>query len=37
MDSAGLSLDRMRTFVRVAERGNLSMVARELGVGFNPP
>ena len=33
MDSAGLSLDRMRTFVRVAERGNLSMVARELGVG----
>ncbi|MGO6966215.1 LysR family transcriptional regulator, partial [Rhizobium johnstonii] len=33
MDSTGLSLDRMRTFVRVAERGNLSMVARELGVG----
>ncbi|WP_064692168.1 LysR family transcriptional regulator [Rhizobium aegyptiacum] len=33
MDKAGLSLDRMRTFVRVAERGNLSMVARELGVG----
>ncbi|MCA1442969.1 LysR family transcriptional regulator [Ensifer sp. IC4062] len=33
MDNAGLSLDRMRTFVRVAERGNLSMVARELSVG----
>ncbi|CDN47286.1 LysR family transcriptional regulator [Neorhizobium galegae] len=33
MDNAGLSLDRMRTFVRVAERGNLSMVARELGIG----
>ncbi|MGO8057199.1 LysR family transcriptional regulator [Rhizobium johnstonii] len=33
MDSTGLSLDRMRTFVRVAERGNLSMVARELGIG----
>ncbi|NKK80344.1 LysR family transcriptional regulator [Rhizobium leguminosarum] len=33
MDNTGLSLDRMRTFVRVAERGNLSMVARELGVG----
>ncbi|MBY3583819.1 LysR family transcriptional regulator [Rhizobium bangladeshense] len=33
MDKAGLSLDRMRTFVRVAERGNLSMVAKELGVG----
>jgi DNA-binding transcriptional LysR family regulator len=26
-------LDRMRTFVRVAERGNLSVVARELGLG----
>lgn len=33
MDNKGLSLDRMWTFVRVAERGNLSMVARELGVG----
>jgi len=33
MDKEGLSLDRMRTFVRVAERGNLSMVARELRVG----
>lgn len=33
MDREGLSLDRMRTFVRVAERGNLSKVARELGVG----
>jgi DNA-binding transcriptional LysR family regulator len=33
MDNTGLSLDRMRTFVRVAERGNLSTVAKELGVG----
>lgn len=33
MDNTGLSLDRMCTFVRVAERGNLSTVARELGVG----
>lgn len=33
MDKAGLFFDRMRTFVRVAERGNLSMVAKELGVG----
>ncbi len=33
MDKIEFSLDRMRTFVRVAERGNLSMVARELGVG----
>ncbi len=33
MDNTGLSLDRMRTFVRVAERGNLSSVARELGIG----
>ncbi|MBB2725729.1 UNVERIFIED_ORG: DNA-binding transcriptional LysR family regulator [Rhizobium aethiopicum] len=28
-----MSFDRMRTFVRVAERANLSVVARELGVG----
>jgi DNA-binding transcriptional LysR family regulator len=28
-----ISLERMRTFVRVAERGNLSAVARELRVG----
>ncbi|AIC26333.1 LysR family transcriptional regulator protein [Rhizobium etli bv. mimosae str. IE4771] len=33
MDKLGLSFDRMRTFVRVAERANLSVVARELGVG----
>ena len=33
MDKSGVSLDRMRTFVRVAERGSLSAVARELGVG----
>src|SRR5687768_4950665 len=33
MDKSPVTLDRMRTFVRVAERGNLSAVARELGVG----
>jgi DNA-binding transcriptional LysR family regulator len=33
MDKSDVSLERMRTFVRVAERGNLSAVARELGVG----
>lgn len=33
MDKSEISLERMRTFVRVAERGNLSVVARELGVG----
>ena len=33
MDKQGISLDRMRTFVRVAERGNLSRAARELGIG----
>lgn len=33
MDKSEVSLDRMRTFVRVAERGSLSAVARELGVG----
>ncbi|MHC1551352.1 LysR family transcriptional regulator [Phyllobacterium sp. K27] len=33
MNREGFSLERMRTFVRVAERGNLSTVARELGVG----
>ncbi|WP_460087705.1 LysR family transcriptional regulator [Roseibium sp. LAB1] len=33
MDRSDVSLERMRTFVRVAERGNLSAVARELGVG----
>jgi DNA-binding transcriptional LysR family regulator len=33
MDSSDITLERMRTFVRVAERGSLSAVARELGVG----
>jgi DNA-binding transcriptional LysR family regulator len=33
MDKSEATFERMRTFVRVAERGNLSAVARELGVG----
>ncbi|QQO14762.1 LysR family transcriptional regulator [Bradyrhizobium diazoefficiens] len=33
MDKSEVTLERMRNFVRVAERGNLSAVARELGVG----
>jgi DNA-binding transcriptional LysR family regulator len=33
MDKSNITLDRMRTFVRVAERGNLSAVARELETG----
>ena len=33
MDKSGVTLDRMRTFVRVAERGSLSAVAREVGAG----
>lgn len=33
MEQSGISLDRMRTFVRIAERGNLSGVARETGAG----
>ncbi|OCW55511.1 LysR family transcriptional regulator [Hoeflea olei] len=33
MDRSDITLDRMRTFVRVAERGNLSAVARELNMG----
>jgi DNA-binding transcriptional LysR family regulator len=33
MDKSDVTLERMRAFVRVAERGNLSAVARELGVG----
>jgi DNA-binding transcriptional LysR family regulator len=33
MDRSDVTLERMRSFVRVAERGNLSAVARELGVG----
>lgn len=33
MDKSDVTLDRMRTFVRVAERANLSAVARDLGIG----
>lgn len=33
MNKSDITLERIRTFVRVAERGNLSAVARELGVG----
>ena len=33
MDRSDITLERIRTFVRVAERGNLSVVARELNVG----
>lgn len=33
MDRSDITLDRMRSFVRVAERGSLSAVAREQGVG----
>ncbi|MBB5047154.1 DNA-binding transcriptional LysR family regulator [Rhodopseudomonas rhenobacensis] len=33
MDKSDVTLERLRTFVRVAERGNLSAVARELGIG----
>ncbi|CAO3425002.1 LysR family transcriptional regulator [Azospirillum doebereinerae] len=33
MEQSNVTLERMRTFVRVAERGNLSAVARELGIG----
>ena len=33
MDKSEATFEHMRTFVRVAERGNLSAVARELGVG----
>lgn len=33
MDRSDVTLERMRTFVRIAERGSLSAVARELGVG----
>src|SRR3954453_12181553 len=33
MDKSDVTFERIRTFVRVAERGNLSAVARELGVG----
>src|SRR3982750_2702832 len=33
MAKPDITLERMATFVRVAERGSLSAVARELGVG----
>lgn len=33
MDRSEVTLERMRSFIRVAERGSLSAVARELGVG----
>src|SRR4029450_1280020 len=33
MDKSDVTFERMRTFVRVAERGSLSAVARELGAG----
>jgi len=33
MDRSDVTLERMRTFVRIADRGSLSAVARELGVG----
>ncbi len=33
MDKSQVTLERMRSFVRVAERGSLSAVARELGIG----
>ncbi|GGE00860.1 LysR family transcriptional regulator [Aureimonas endophytica] len=33
MDKSLVTLERMRSFMRVAERGNLSAVAREFGVG----
>lgn len=33
MDRSAVTLERMRSFVRVAERGSLSAVAREFGVG----
>src|SRR3954471_15673354 len=33
MDRSDVTLERMRSFVRVAERGSLSAIARELGLG----
>lgn len=33
MDKSDITLERMRSFVRVAERGNFSAVARELNIG----
>ena len=33
MDRSNITLERIRTFIRVAERGNLSAVAREMRTG----
>jgi DNA-binding transcriptional LysR family regulator len=33
MDRSDITFERMRTFVRLAERGSLSAVAREFGIG----
>lgn len=33
MEQSHVTLDRMQTFVRIAERGQLVAVARELGIG----
>ncbi|RWX79034.1 LysR family transcriptional regulator [Neorhizobium lilium] len=33
MDKSNITLERMRIFVRIAERANLSAVAREFGIG----
>ncbi|APO76812.1 LysR family transcriptional regulator protein [Rhizobium etli 8C-3] len=33
MDKSDVTLERIRTFVRVAERGNLSAIAREMNIG----
>ncbi|RYC33790.1 LysR family transcriptional regulator [Lichenibacterium minor] len=33
MDRSNVTLDRLRTFARVVERGNMTAVARDLGVG----
>lgn len=33
MNRSDVTLERMRTFVRVAERGSLTAIARELGIG----
>lgn len=33
MDQSHVTLERMRTFIRVADRGNLSAVAREMNIG----
>lgn len=33
MDRSAVTIERIRTFVRIAERGSLSAVARDLNVG----